>query len=131
MEEKNKEEERKKEQEEAERKTNEERERKKKENEEEELRRRKEKEVREAEEKLREERPKHIQELLSVDVESASAGQLKKMMRNLGISSTGCVEKQDLRKKLVDSVPELRIKVGSKTQPGSSSLPSSRQWAYN
>jgi len=116
----------KKEQEEAERKTKEERERKQKENEEEELRRKKQKEAREAEEKLREDRPRHIQELLSMDIESASAGQLKKMMKNLCISTTGCVEKQDLRKKLVDSVPELRIKVGSKTQPGSSSPPSSK-----
>ena len=96
----------------------------KKKKEEEELLKRK--EAREAEEKLLRERPMHVQDLLAMDLDQASAGQLKRMMKNLGISTTGCVEKQDLKKKLVESVPELRIKMGDKTQGNASRVASSK-----
>ncbi len=124
MEEKNKEEERKKEELKKEEEKKQEEERKRKEGEEELERKRK--DVREAEEKLRQERPGHIRDLLAMDLEQASAGQMKRMMKNLGISSTGCVEKQDLRRKLIESVPELRIKMGSKSQASTSQPTSSK-----
>jgi len=124
MEGKNKEGDRKKEELRKEEEKKQEEDRKKKEEEEELERKRK--EAQEAEERLKQERPGHVRDLLAMDLEQASAGQMNRMMRNLGISSMGCVEKQDLRKKLVESVPELRIKMGSKTQASSSQPTSSK-----
>ncbi len=83
------------------------------------------KEAEEIQENLKKERPGHIKELLALDLEVASAGQMMKMMRNLGINSVGCVEKQDLKIKLIESIPELRIKMASKSQESTIKLPSS------
>lgn len=65
---------------------------------------------REAEEKFKRDRPMYVKEVLEMDLDRASIGSLKHVLKNLGISMVGCVEKQDLKKALIDNVPELRIR---------------------
>ncbi len=62
-------------------------------------------------EKRREDRPKHLRELLKMDLDTAPARDLKATMIKMGIPLRGCVEKADLKKKLIESVPELRMEV--------------------
>ena len=81
-------------------------EKKKKENQEEEE---KEKKRRLAKEKLQQERPKHLEELRKMDLDKVSYKELKTMMTKMDISYVGCIDRKDLKEKLLENVPELRL----------------------
>ena len=57
----------------------------------------------------RESRPQHLEELLKMDLDSVSIRAIKDIMIRMGISPHDCFERRDLKKKLVDNVPELRM----------------------
>ena len=57
----------------------------------------------------REARPQHLEELLKMDLNSASVRDIKAIMIKMGISPHDCFERADLKKKLKENVPELRI----------------------
>ena len=59
-------------------------------------------------------RPENVQKLLDLDLSVAGVKHLKEIMKGMGISSVGIFEKADLRKHLVQSVPELRMHLQSK-----------------
>ncbi len=67
-----------------------------------------------------------------MDLDAAPARDLKATMIKMGIPLRGCVEKADLKKKLIENVPELRMEVerraseASITSLGSSSSTNSR-----
>lgn len=71
-------------------------------------------------EKLRQERPQHLEELFKMDLDSATNKQLKAIMQKMGISFLGCLDRKDLKDKLMESVPELRLRQPD-SQPKSSS----------
>ncbi len=79
-----------------------------------------------AEEKRRRERPQHLQELLKMDLDAASVRDLRAMMIKMGIPFQDCVEKSDMKRKLIDNVPELRMEMDRRASSASiSSLGSS------
>lgn len=80
----------------------------KKRQEEEEQKKRHEK-IKKSAEIRRESRPQHLEELLKMDLDTASIKDMKAIMIKMGISPHDCFEKTDLKKKLLESVPELRI----------------------
>ena len=55
-----------------------------------------------------------MRKLLDLDLSVAGGKHLKEIMKGMGISTVGIFEKGDLRKKLVQSVPELRLQLQSK-----------------
>ena len=61
-------------------------------------------------EQLRKQREEHKEELFKMDLDSSSVRELKVIMEKMGISSRGCLSKADLKEKLFDQVPELRIR---------------------
>lgn len=63
-----------------------------------------------AKEKLRKQKEEHLDELLKMDLDSSSIRELKAIMVKMGVSTVGCLSKQDLKEKLFDQVPELRIR---------------------
>lgn len=75
--------------------------------------------LRAANERLRQERPQHLEELLKMDLDSAPNRELKNIMEKMAISSRGCLNRKDLKERLLESVPELRLK-----QPSSPISPS-------
>lgn len=77
---------------------------------EEEKEEKKDKERCEAEKILRMERPKNLEELLKMDLDTAKIRDIRNIMGKMGVSTHGCVERADLKKKLMDNVPELRIR---------------------
>ena len=80
-------------------------------------------------EKLRKQREEHMDELLQMDLESASIKELKTIMSKVGVSSVGCLSKQDLKDKLYSEVPELRIRrAGANTSPRSHNSSMSGVW---
>ena len=66
-------------------------------------------------EKLREERPKFLQELLQMDLDNCSIKSIKTIMDKMHVSHRGCLNRQDLKERLMENVPELRL--GQKNQP--------------
>ena len=56
-----------------------------------------------------------MRKLLDLDLSAASVKQLKGIMKGMGISSVGIFEKGDLQKHLVQSVPELRLHLQSRS----------------
>ena len=66
------------------------------------------------EEARRQNRPQLVEELLRIDVEVAPIKVTKEVMTKLGISTADCLSKEDLKKKLMDSVPEYRLAQQSK-----------------
>lgn len=78
-------------------------------------------EARRREEEIRRQnRPQAVAELLKTDLDVASVKVIKELMAKLGISSVDCLSKEDLKKKLVDNVPEYRQAQQAKgTQPSS------------
>ena len=59
-------------------------------------------------------RSENVKKLLDLDLSVASTKDLKEIMKGMGISSGGIFEKGDLRKKLVQTVPELRMHLQSR-----------------
>ena len=59
----------------------------------------------------REARPQHLEELMRMDLDKSSSKELKQIMLNMGIATHDCFEKSDLKKKLIDNVPELRMEM--------------------
>lgn len=74
-----------------------------------------------ANERLRQERPHRLEELLKMDLDSAPIRELKNIMEKMGISPRGCLNRKDLQEKLLESVPELRLKQQSESSPNSPS----------
>lgn len=72
-----------------------------------------------ANERLRQERPQRLEELMKMDLDSAPIRELKNIMEKMRISSLGCLNRKDLKERLLDNVPELRLK-----QPSSPISPS-------
>lgn len=81
-------------------------ERKRKEEEEEQEKDRK---IRQENEKLRLERPKHLEELRKMDLDSTSIKSIKIIMEKMHVSHHGCLSRADLKERLMENVPELRI----------------------
>ena len=95
----------------------------KKRQEEEEQKKRHEK-IKKSAEIRRESRPQHLEELLKMDLDTASIKDMKAIMIKMGISFYDCLERGDLKKKLLERVPELRIateRKGSISSRGSAS----------
>lgn len=59
-------------------------------------------------------RPENVRRLLDLDLSVAGVRHLKEIMKGMGISTVGIFEKADLRRQLVQSVPELRMHLQSK-----------------
>ena len=76
---------------------------------------------RQANERIRKERPQHLEELLKMDLDSSSIRDIKAIMIKLGVSPHDCFERGDLKKKLIENVPELRIKISSSSPQKSES----------
>lgn len=87
-------------------------ERKRKEEEEE---KEKDRKLRLANERLREERPKFLQELLQMDLDNCSIKSIKTIMDKMHVSHRGCLNRADLKERLLENVPELRL--GQNSQP--------------
>lgn len=66
--------------------------------------------VRLANEKLRQQRAEHLEELLEMNLDSSSNKELKVIMEKMVISYVGCLSKDDLKERLMENVPELRIR---------------------
>ena len=92
----------------------------KKHQEEEEERRKAEKRKRNAEYR-KETRPQHLEELLKMDLDTASIRDIKAIMIKMGISPHDCLERSDMKKKLRENVPELRMRSESVTSMSSQS----------
>ena len=75
----------------------------------------KDKKLRLENERLRKERPKYLEELLKMDLDSASIKNLKTMMEKMHVSHRGCLDRKDLKERLYENVPELRL--GKPTAP--------------
>ncbi|CAI7991881.1 Serine/threonine-protein kinase PINK1, mitochondrial [Geodia barretti] len=58
-----------------------------------------------------EKRPQYLQELLKMDLDSVPVRDMKAVMIKLGVSPHDCFERKDLKKKLMENVPELRRKI--------------------
>lgn len=71
-----------------------------------------------ANERLRLERPQRLEELQKMDLDSAPIRELKSIMEKMGISSRGCLNRKDLKEKLMENVPELRLSGTSPISPG-------------
>lgn len=86
-------------------------------------------------ERLRQERPQRLEELLKMDLDSAPIKELKSIMEKMAISPRGCLNRKDLKEKLVDSVPELRLKAPSGSSPTASgkdySIIDLYKWVYS
>lgn len=67
------------------------------------------KKLRLAKEKLREMRPQHLEELRKMNLDSAPAKDIKNIMEKMHISTVGCINRSDLKEKLMQSVPELKF----------------------
>ena len=80
----------------------------KKRQEEEEEKRRDEKRKRNAEYR-RETRPHHLEELLKMDLDTAPIRDIKAIMIKMGISPHDCLERSDMKRKVRENVPELRM----------------------
>ena len=65
--------------------------------------------LRAATERLRQERPKHLEELRKMNLDTSPIKELKGIMEKMCISSRGCISRKDLKEKLLESVPELRL----------------------
>ena len=74
-----------------------------------------------ANERLRQERPQRLEELRKMDLDHAPIRELKSIMEKMGISSVGCLSRKDLKEKLLENVPELRLTATSGTSPTASS----------
>lgn len=85
----------------------------KKRQEEEEQKKRHEK-IKKSAEIRRESRPQNLEELLKMDLDTASSKDMKAIMIKMGISPHDCFEKADLKKKLLENVPELRMAIERK-----------------
>ena len=72
-------------------------------------------------ERIRLERPQHVEELLKMDLDSASIRDIKSIMVKMGVSTHDCFERADLKQKLMDNVPELRINTISSSRNSSMS----------
>ena len=59
----------------------------------------------------RESRPQHLEELLKMNLDTDSIRNIKDIMIRMGISPHDCFERSDLKKKLVENVPELRREI--------------------
>jgi hypothetical protein len=57
-----------------------------------------------------------VRKLLDLDLSAAGGKHLKEIMKGMGISAVGIFEKSDLRKHLVQSVPELRMHLQSRLE---------------
>lgn len=79
--------------------------------------------------KLRKQREDHLDELLQMDLDSSSVKELKVIMGKVGVSSVGCLSKQDLKDKLYKEVPELRISRSRPNAPRSHNSSMSGMWA--
>ena len=51
---------------------------------------------------------------MKLDLDKAPIKEIKAIMIKMGISSYGCVEREDLRKKLIENVPELKFEIDRK-----------------
>ena len=69
----------------------------------------KDKKLRLAREKLQELRPQHLEELRQINLDKAPIRELKGIMEKMGITSRGCISRKDLKEKLLENVPELRL----------------------
>lgn len=69
----------------------------------------KDKKLRLAREKLQELRPEHLKELQQMNLDKAPIRELKGIMEKMGISPRGCISRKDLKEKLLENVPELRL----------------------
>ena len=90
----------------------------KKKHEEEEERKRHQKQMRTAEIR-RENRPQNLEELMRLDLDTAPIRDIKAIMIKMGISPHDCFERADLKKKLVDNVPELKFELERKQSSAS------------
>lgn len=54
-------------------------------------------------------RPQHLEELRKMNLDSAPAKDIKNIMEKMHISTVGCINRSDLKEKLVRSVPELKF----------------------
>ena len=72
-----------------------------------------------SEEIRRENRPQNLEELMKLDLDKAPIKEIKAIMIKMGISPHDCFERADLRKKLVDNVPELKFELERKSSSAS------------
>ena len=70
----------------------------------------------------RENRPQNLEDLMKLDLDHAPIREIKAVMIKMGISPHDCFERSDLKKKLIDNVPELKFEMEKKQ----SSMPSPR-----
>ena len=61
-------------------------------------------------EKLRKERPKLLEELMKMDLDTTSIKSIKIIMEKMHVSHRGCLDRKDLKDRLLENVPELRIR---------------------
>jgi ATPase subunit of ABC transporter with duplicated ATPase domains len=86
--------------------------------EEEEQRRRDAKRMRSAEIR-RENRPQNLEDLMKLDLDKAPIKEIKAIMIKMGISPHDCFERADLKKKLIENVPELKFEMERKQSSAS------------
>jgi ATPase subunit of ABC transporter with duplicated ATPase domains len=86
----------------------------KKEEEEEEQRRRDAKGMRSAE-ICQENRPQNLEDLMKLNLDKAPIKEIKAIMIKMGISPHDCFERADLKKKLIENVPELKFEMEAST----------------
>ena len=67
----------------------------------------------------RENRPQNLEELLRMDLDSAPIRDIKAIMIKMGVSPHDCFERADLKKKLIDNVPELKFEMQRKNSSSS------------
>lgn len=67
----------------------------------------------------RENRPQNLEELMRLDLDSAPIREIKAIMVKMGISPHDCFERADLKKKLIDNVPELKFEIERKQSSSS------------
>lgn len=70
-------------------------------------------------EQRRKDRPQHLQELLKMDLDTAPVRDLRAIMIKMGIPYHDCVEKSDMKERLIDRVPELRMEIERKASAAS------------
>lgn len=90
----------------------------KKKQEEEEQRKRDQKRMRSAEIR-RENRPQNLEDLMKLDLDTAPIKEIKAIMIKMGISPHDCFERADLKKKLIENVPELKFEMERKQSSAS------------
>ena len=90
----------------------------KKKQEEEEQRRRDHQRMR-SDEIRRENRPQNLEDLMKLDLDKAPIKEIKAIMIKMGISTHDCFERADLKKKLIDNVPELKFEMERKQSTSS------------